>query len=246
MKPRNRGFGLIELLVSILIGLIVVGGITSLVVATLRANTENLQMTRLTQDMRSVMQLVTRDLRRAGYDQQAIRDFGAGSQVRNEFAEVRAFDSSGTQLPFENGIDSTNPATCVTYQWDDNGDGSAQAGEAKGIRLNETDNSLEMKTAAGSVGNSDGDPENEILDTDCDAGTWETLTDPASVRVDEFALTTVDGLHSPIVWEDPSTKTTPELAVRELVITLTATVKNDQSIQRSMRETVRVRNDYLY
>lgn len=233
MKARlPHGFGLIELLISIVIGLIVVAGITSLVVATLRANTDNLQMTRLTQEMRGVTQLVTRDLRRAGFDRTAIRDFGTGGQTNNAFMGINAFDDSNTEKDLSAGFDSTaaERATCILFSYDADGDGDAQPGEFRGFRLDADNNAIEVKVSGAAT------------DADCSDGTWETLTDTATVRVDEFSISTVDGNPVPVLTDSDGNVI---LTVREMVVRLDAGLVNDPSVQRSMRETVRVRNDLL-
>lgn len=234
MSNKQNGFGLIELLISILIGLIVVAGISSLVVATLRANTENLQMTRLTQEMRSVMQLVTRDLRRAGYDQNALRDFGTGGQPNNQFTSIRVFQDETDEKSLTNGIAGTEAAraNCILFSYDSNGDGSAQVGEFRGFKLDAATNSVKIKDSGSSA------------DADCADGTgnWETLTDTATVRVDEFSISTVDGNSVPVLRDLAGN---PILTVRELVVTMDAGLVNDPDVQRSIRETVRVRNDLL-
>lgn len=241
MSNQQKGFGLIELLISIVIGLIVVAGISSLVVATLRANTENLQMTRLTQEMRAVMQLVTRDLRRAGYDQNAVRDFGTGSQSNNQFTSISAFQNETDQKFLTDGIAGTEAAraTCILFSYDFRGpdpddppDGEPQSSEFRGFKFDAATNSVKIKDS-GSAANAD-----------CADGTgnWETLTDTATIRVDEFSISTVDGSSVPVL-EDLAGN--PILTVRELVITLDAGLVNDPDVQRSMRQTVRVRNDLL-
>jgi len=66
-RPRFRtsGFGLIELMVAMVIGLIVVGAVLALVVSIMRSNRQTLQSTRLTQELRATLSVVSSDLRRA-------------------------------------------------------------------------------------------------------------------------------------------------------------------------------------
>lgn len=67
-KQKNQdGFTLIELMIAMIISLIVVGATITMFVLILKSNTDNLKMIRLTQEMRSVMSLITRDIRRTGY-----------------------------------------------------------------------------------------------------------------------------------------------------------------------------------
>lgn len=64
---RQRGLTLIELLVALAISLIVSTAMVLMMANTVGASTQTIQMTRLTQEMRTGMQLITRDLRRANY-----------------------------------------------------------------------------------------------------------------------------------------------------------------------------------
>jgi prepilin-type N-terminal cleavage/methylation domain-containing protein len=64
--PRQKGFSLVELMISLTLGLVVMGGALSIVTSILATNTSTLKMTRLDQELRAVMMMLTRDLRRAG------------------------------------------------------------------------------------------------------------------------------------------------------------------------------------
>lgn len=245
-----RGFGLIELMVAIVIGLIVVGGVTSIVVATLRTNTDSSRMTRLTQDLRASMGLLQRELRAAGYDKDSALLFGAGYQACtaasstsetpapcNAFINVRFFDSSGTELDPSAGIGAGSPAVCVIYGYDSRGSGSgdppdglAQSAEFRGFRLNGNTGALEMKTSGA------------FDDATCDAGTWEQLTDPNFVAIDDFSIITPGG--APLKTVDDSTGN-PVLTVREMVASVQGHVASDASMSRELEQTVRVRNDLL-
>lgn len=67
LRPRfhTTGFGLIELMVAMVLGLIVVGAVLALVVSIMRSNRQTLQSTRLTQELRATLSVVSSDLRRA-------------------------------------------------------------------------------------------------------------------------------------------------------------------------------------
>lgn len=66
-KNKCNGFTLIELLIASVLGIVVIGGIITVFGTTVRYNSDNLQMIRLNQELRGVMSLISRDLRRAGY-----------------------------------------------------------------------------------------------------------------------------------------------------------------------------------
>ena len=65
-RARSAGFTLIELMVSLVLGLVVVGGVMGVFVSTYQANSQNIKSVRLNEEMRAVMSMITRDVRRAG------------------------------------------------------------------------------------------------------------------------------------------------------------------------------------
>ncbi|WP_295636498.1 prepilin-type N-terminal cleavage/methylation domain-containing protein [uncultured Methylibium sp.] len=71
MRPQ-RGLSLIELLLGCAVGLLIAGGATRLFVEHLRDSRRLLLEARLHQDLRAAAALVARDLRRAGFWQQAL------------------------------------------------------------------------------------------------------------------------------------------------------------------------------
>ena len=70
---KQNGFSLVELLIGILIGLFIVGGAFSLFLSNLDSSRRLLLEARLNQDLRAAADLVTRDLRRAGYWTSAVQ-----------------------------------------------------------------------------------------------------------------------------------------------------------------------------
>lgn len=62
---RARGFSLIELMISIVIGLLVVAGATSLIVGINQSNAATVNSARLTQELRATLEVVSNELRRA-------------------------------------------------------------------------------------------------------------------------------------------------------------------------------------
>ncbi|MEO5624225.1 MAG: prepilin-type N-terminal cleavage/methylation domain-containing protein [Dokdonella sp.] len=66
MLMRNvRGFSLIELMISISLGLLVVAGATGLIVNINSSNASTVESARLTQELRATLQVIADDLRRA-------------------------------------------------------------------------------------------------------------------------------------------------------------------------------------
>lgn len=65
--PKSaRGFTLIELMVAMVIGLIVIGAVLALSLSMIRANSDTIAGTRLTQELRATSSAITSELQRAG------------------------------------------------------------------------------------------------------------------------------------------------------------------------------------
>jgi prepilin-type N-terminal cleavage/methylation domain-containing protein len=64
---KQKGFGLIELMVSMVIGVLLMLGMVTFLLNNLKSNRDVILATRLDQELRSTMTLLSRDVRRAGY-----------------------------------------------------------------------------------------------------------------------------------------------------------------------------------
>ncbi len=64
---RQTGVTLVELMIGLLIGLIVVAGGLSVFITALKGQADNIKLTRLNQDLRAMMDIMVRDIRRAGF-----------------------------------------------------------------------------------------------------------------------------------------------------------------------------------
>ncbi|HEX7917240.1 MAG TPA: prepilin-type N-terminal cleavage/methylation domain-containing protein [Rudaea sp.] len=73
------GFSLIELMISIVIGMIVVGGAISLIVAINQSNSETIQSTRLTQELRALASVVADDVKRMRFIEDPAAMVGQGT-----------------------------------------------------------------------------------------------------------------------------------------------------------------------
>lgn len=67
MLHKQSGLGLVELMVSILIGMIIMAGLIAIASATFGANISQMRMAQLNHELRKVVDTVARDLRRASY-----------------------------------------------------------------------------------------------------------------------------------------------------------------------------------
>jgi len=101
--PLDKGFSLVELLVSMTIALIALAGVFSVFSHSVQANATSLKEIKLNQELRVILDVMGRDIRRAGYWSQA---------------------DGFTDNPFstnEKEISVTN-LNCITYSYDINSD----------------------------------------------------------------------------------------------------------------------------
>ncbi len=114
----QRGLSLIELLVGCAVGLLIAGGATRLFVEHLRDSRRLLIEARLHQDLRAAAALVARDLRRAGFWQQAVAATVAPRRI-NPYRDITPPAGNGAELTtysfsrdaIENDLVDLNEAT---------------------------------------------------------------------------------------------------------------------------------------
>jgi len=149
------GLGLVELIVAMTIGLVLLTGVLSIFADSLRSNRFATQNSRLNQDLNGVMEVMVRDIRRAGYWGLAENGIGnSAAYAANPFiADISAGDG---------GID-TSTTGCILFRYDRSDDGSLQDSERVGYRL--SSGAVQMLTAATSATHS------------CADGSWESITD---------------------------------------------------------------------
>lgn len=143
--PRaSRGFTLVEMMVALVAGLVVSAAVIAFALSSMKSNGEYVQSTRLTQELRNTLDLITRDLSRAGYNDDSLRFVSLPSE--SPFApvfikDVTPFVTAGTASTYPNAdVDG-----CVLYAYDrtfpigyednaacDDTDGCGVAGEVDG------------------------------------------------------------------------------------------------------------------
>lgn len=232
---RQAGFSLVELMVALVAGLIVSAALVAFTMSSFRSNGEYVLSTRLTQELRNSLDLVMRDLRRAGYDEGAL---GRMAQ--------------GTMSPFS-PMHVDVDAECVVYAYDrdtqndevnfadgeiDLGNGEVRALRRVEVEYNGAD--VGVIEYAVSVEDNRPDCDGETADYDqfppaCnDDSQWCALSDPAILNITEFALadnrTTVGTAPTQVV-------------LRDIGVTISGQLANSTEFTRSVKSSVRVRSD---
>ncbi len=170
IQHRNRGFTLIELMVALVLGLVVVGGVMAVFMNTYQANAQNIKAVRLNEELRAVMSLMTRDLRRAG-----ARDLAWQPSLL------------GTANPFANNTnwvvsryDAAVPvSSCAMFAYDGDGDDAVDNVDRRGFRLRRDGSQqwVEMRDL-------------DSTGTTCSGGDWDKLTDEKVMNVLNLNFTT--------------------------------------------------------
>ena len=227
INTRNRGFTLIELMVALVLGLVVIGGVMGVFISTYQANAQNIKSVRLNEEMRAVMSLMTRDIRRAGGRG---RTLTWGPTAPNPFA-----NDSNWVVSANSSVSATNPNSCARFAYDTNWNGSVNSpSDLFGYRLRSIGNTRFI--------------ESRQTGTSCNGTGWEKITDENLMAVLglNFTVTIEPGAPSVetrtvVVTLDAATHTRSGSPIG-----ITAADCNNIDVAcRRMVETVRIRNDAL-
>lgn len=163
-KPHS-GFNLIELMIGLAVGLLVVSAAMSVFYNAMQGITDNTKLVRLNQDMRAMMDIMVRDIRRAGFV----------TSNPTYFADLKDnpyFDAVSSGHTTDIALLNSN--TCIVYSYNRDDDRPSrirehdheheEEDERLGFRWNVNAGELEMRTSGHT---------NESCE-----GNWETITEP--------------------------------------------------------------------
>ena len=261
-RKKSLGMSLVELMIAMAIGLVVIGSVLAFTLSSLTSNTEYVQATRLSQELRNSMDFVSRELRRSGYDQNTGSKIASlttsSTNIASPFARISIKDVSplvviGTPSTAVNADDDG----CVIYAYDrnDNGVGTPGVvdldnGEIRALRL-------ATRTVDGlSVGVLEMAESFSATSPDCGADGpnytnyppsrnattgWSALSDPRLLNLTAFRLENTGYLNIPV------SATSAPITMREIGIELQGQLRRseDGTITRGIRSNVRIRADCL-
>lgn len=222
--PRSRrwqrGFSLMEGVVSISISLVVTAAMVALMANSLGTTTRMVNMTKLSDDLRNTMQLLTRDVRRTSYNADAVLCYGNDN----------CFSDGSVTLPGE--ITFSDDDDCLTFLLDRDHDGDSTENEAGGFRRREVGGVgvIEMWTGGNAP------------DCDADSANWVLVTNPQSMNVTAFTVDDSQSFTEVIL--DDGVRTISQ-RVRKLRFNIQAALVDDEQIHREVEDVISVRNDLL-
>lgn len=156
---------------------------------------------------------------------------GAMGLMTDEFKRA-GYSASSSITTF---MDRTNfTSTCANYSYDINSNSSVDTVEYYGFRFDETNNEIDWGSGLTSTG--------------CSTGSWQAITDSdiasiTSLEFDTSGSVNSKGYIDSLVWT-----TTNGISIYEIAITLKGTTdlphsSNAQDPQRTIIETIRVKNE---
>lgn len=248
-----RGFTLVELMVALVAGLIVSAAVLSFFLSSMKSNGEYVQSTRLTQELRNTLDLMTRDLRRAGYDDDGVKF--AGNTNSSKFAPI-CLTASGAPTTC---LSAGSSGDCILYAYDrtyPNGATTAAGtlggldygnGELRGLRLrNYTVNGVstgvvEYAVSSGTTAPAcgGGGPAYSASNTYPGCNTtshWCPLSDPTRINVTSLGLVN----RSRQIGSNPGA-----IMARRFDIELAGQLVGDATVTRSVETSVKLRSDCL-
>lgn len=245
MTPLNRqsGFSLVELMVSLVAGLIVVGAVLGFAVSSIRANAEYVRSTRLTQELRTSLQTAVEDLRRAGFDQDAMK------YISRPPTYTAASPFSRLHLNTAND--------CVIYAYDradpDDADAGVlnfENGEVRGIRRavrtigGRTVGVLEMaeSTSTAQPACNGAAPDYSTVPATCSSNGWCPISDPFVVNITVFQVDN-DLPDEGLITPPPTASNLIPMQIRKMDVSITGQLVAEPGVTRTLTTEVRVRSD---
>ena len=216
IQPANqRGLGLLEMMISMALSLLSVTLMVVLMVSTLGTGTATIQMSRLSQELRASMQLMSRDLRRANFHSGFLNCF-ANVNCRNDLNIAAYVDT----------IHINAAGDCFWYWLDRDGDADLTDDAVGGFRFSTIGGIgvIQMRTAGNSAAN-------------CDGGTdWELITDPNTVDITSFDVSSADS------YSETLSATGDVQTVEKLRLNINGRMASNPSVQREIQDLILIRN----
>lgn len=166
LSNAQWGYTLIELMISMVIGLIILAAVIGMFISMVKADNDYLKSIRLNQELRAAMSLISRDIRRSGANRNAAVN-SATPPPTNPFAS-----DSGTATRISIGTPGPTTGTSISFSYDEASDAVT---ELYGYRLNSTAGTERIESCKGS--------------TAAGCGTWQPVTDNSLVNITALSFT---------------------------------------------------------
>ena len=238
-QQRSRpsaGLSIVELMIGIAIGLFIVAGATLMLTTQLGDNRRLLLEAQVQQDLRAAADMISRDIRRAGYWGQAYQQvWPAAAAASNPYTRLDpvAAPLGTSAIEYDRSTDEDG----AVFGTDDNGVDVTpnRPRERVGFRLHSTNKTIEYLVGG--------------------AIPWQALTDKDVLEVTTFQLVLTSRSVDVPCGAGPCGPCVAGLcpalnqagcrlvqAYRDVTITIVARAVHDPTVQRALRDNVRLRN----
>ena len=221
---RQHGVTLMELMIPMAISLVVSLAMVTMMANTLGTGTRTIAMAKLTAELRTAMQIMSRDVRRANYHGNFVRCF-ANLDCRSILE-----GPIGGETPASGYIKSitVQNGDCFFYWFDRDSNGDATDDDAVGAFRRFVVNGvgvIQMTTDRQTA-------------PSCTAGNyWTAITDPNLIDVTNFTV------GNALSYTDIITGGGGTQSIDKIAMSITAELVRDASISRTIQDIIRVRND---
>jgi prepilin peptidase dependent protein B len=218
IKPHSSGFSLAELMIALVISTLLVGSALSIMSATFKSNKDTVNAIHLNQELQLAMDLMTNQIRRAGYWASAKNDIGKGTNTNPFMAPATDVTINAAK-------------NCILFSLDTDGNGliptlnTTTDDERYGFRLSGT--SIQSR------------PSSAPFSCTAAATTWENITDPKTIAITQLQFVLTDSAVD-IDGAGPDTST---IHVRNVDITITGNHLKSPSLSKTLTYRVKLRND---
>jgi len=232
-QTKQTGASLMEMMVGLALSFIVTASMVALMSNSMGSATRITQMSKLTDDLRTAMNIMSRDVRRANYNANAIYCF-----ANSDCADP---DLDGTAPQAADIMIAADSEDCFVYGLDRNWDGNADndgGGAFRRVIDGEGVGRVEMwigdstPTCAGGGAND-----------------WLSLTDPDLVSITEFRVLDSEdetgSYRQELIEQVDGEERILIQRVRFVQLELSGELILDNTISRNVRDTIKVRNDFL-
>ena len=184
---KQTGFTLIEIMISLLLGILVVGSTLAIYISSIQGSSDTMKSDRLNHDLEAAMAIMINDFRRAGYWGGAI----AGSDaVENPYVQANPLVAPALVVSNLQIMDFTETVSgdvhtngCILYSYDandnatydtsaDNTDNVGETTEFYGFRIDR--GAIWMRTSGNTT-------------ADCTQGAWQRFSDENQVNIPNIA-----------------------------------------------------------
>lgn len=212
-RSKQSGFTLPEMVIAIVVNIIVLSALVSIFVNNLKYYRAVINTNRLNQQLQTAMDMMSNDIRRAGYWANASNDLNL-DQNNNPF------------MTNSTDVSVNASGNCILFTYDHN-----KNGLLPGITASSDDERYGYRLS------------NQILQSrpwgatfTCTASGWENITDPNVMLVTGLTFT----LNTQTILTGPNTA---GITIRSVDISMTGALANDSTTTKTVTAHVRIRND---